>query len=141
MRSLLTIVLGSFVLFGAGCKNFKFGGDWSTTNNNTVKASGVNVYNCSDAHQIEVFRRPVGNGNDWTYINATGSTGDESECPDDSDWPIFVDLSDGDFQIRLNFYGVSSTCAGNDPEGDCSRKDKSFEGDEDGEVVDWVWTN
>lgn len=140
MRSRLLIALFGFLLLSAGCKNFKWGGNWANTNNNSGPVEGVNVYNCTDNYQIEVFKRPVGNGNAWTYVNAMGSSSNESDCPGSGDVPVYVDVSDGDTQVRLNYYDVNDNCEGNDPEGDCFSVDKSFEGAANGKIDEWRWS-
>lgn len=142
MRSILSIALCSCLLLSAtGCKGFKFGGNWAATNNNSGAFEGVNIYNCTDNYQIEVFRRPAGNSNAWSYINAMGSSSNESECPGSGDVPVYVDLSGGGtFQIRINYYDVNDDCQGNEAEGDCFSFDISREGANNGKVDEYIWT-
>lgn len=147
MRLVLKIGLIAWLGAAAGCSNFKWGGNWAPTGP-VAKASGVNIYNCSDEHQIEVFRRVAGNGNQWTYIYATGSTSDESTCPDEGDLPIFVDLPDGErYQIRINYYTTSDNCEGNEPEGggvdggpSCPFRDITYDGDSNAADAEYLFT-
>lgn len=134
MRNLIWVACGA-LLVTSGCVRAGGDGDHDNEPDLGTAASAVSIYNCS-TDGLSVFVRQTQNGAAWTWVSSTGTFKDDA-CPSTGDTPVIANLGTGPHTVRLVHWNKFD-CDGNEPEGNCTKSDQFYMGDDGAGVVDWV---